>query len=138
MIYFSRSESQAAMLFLLNDVVFDLEEAEFSAYEAAHRYRRLTLDFVESLGAELYADYPRLQATDPERAMKLVTMIVAVAPRINAALFQSPAFGCDPKDVSARFDRVRLDVLNELRREQNAGQGIVALANREVWRRLAA
>ena len=106
--------------------------------EAAHRYRRLTLDFVESLGAELFADYPKLQSTDPERALKLVAMIVAVAPRINAAQFMAPAFGCDPKEVSARFDRVGLDVLTQLRRQQNAGEEIVSLAQREVWSRLAA
>jgi hypothetical protein len=126
------------MLFLLNDVVFDLSQADLTPGEAAHRYRRLSLDFVESLGAELYADYPRLQETDPERALKLATMIVAIAPRINAALFVSPAFGCDPAEVSARFDRVGLDVLDHLRGDQNAGKTISFSADREVWKRLAA
>jgi len=65
-------------------------------------------------------------------------MIVAIAPRINAALFVSPAFGCDPAEVSARFDRVGLDVLDHLRGDQNAGKTISFSADREVWKRLAA
>ncbi|HEY5072476.1 MAG TPA: hypothetical protein VII63_10645 [Caulobacteraceae bacterium] len=126
------------MLFLLNDVVLDLTKAELSPGEAAHRYRRLSLDYVESLGAELFADCPRLQKTDPDRAVRLATMIVAIAPRINAALFVSPALGCDPLEVSARFDRVGLEVLDQLRRDQNDGKSIGFSADRAVWRRLAA
>ena len=126
------------MLFLLNDTVLDLALAELSPGEAAGRYGRLSLDYVESLGAELYADYPKLQVTDPERALRLAAMIVAVAPRINAALFVSPAFGCDPRDVSARFDRVGLSLLDTLRREQLTANPSPFAADREVWRRLAA
>jgi uncharacterized protein (DUF433 family) len=126
------------MLFLLNDVVLDLAKAELSPGEAAHRYRRLNLDYVESLGAELFADYPTLQTSDPERALRLAAMITAVAPRFNAALFVAPSFGCDPKEVDARFDRVELSVLDELRRDQADGRPIAVSADREVWRRLAA
>jgi hypothetical protein len=126
------------MLFLLNDVVLDLAQSELSPGQAAQRYRRLSPAYVESLGAELYAAYPMLQTTDPERALRLATMIVAVAPSINAALFVSPAFGCDPSEVTTRMDRIGLETLDELRRDQAAGKAIALAADKEVWKRLAA
>ncbi len=126
------------MLFLLNDVVLNLAEDALGPRAAAHRYRRLSIEFVSALGAELYADFPLLQTTAPARARRLAVMIVARAPTVNAALFVAPARGCAPEEVSVRFDRVGLTTMDDLFRRQLAGELTNLVADTQVWKRLAA
>ncbi len=126
------------MLFLLNDSVFDLAAAELSLPSAAFRYRRLSVDFVSSLGAELFSENPRLAANEPDRATRLALMITAVAPKINAALFLAPSKNCSPQSVSVRLERVPLAVIDELFASQRAGELTPWQADRRVWNRLAA
>jgi hypothetical protein len=126
------------MYFLLNDVVLDLDLADVTSDEAAERYGRLSLDFVASLGAELFADEPRLQATDPERARRLATMIAAVAPDVNAAIFVAPTWGCDPQAVHASFETVPPSVMADLIVRQDAGALSTLVVDNQIWRRLAA
>jgi hypothetical protein len=126
------------MLFLMNDVVLDLADDELGPRAAAHRYRRITLDFVKGLGAELYAQLPLLQTVSPERARRLAVMIVAKSPRINAALFVAPRTGCAPRDVSVRLDHIGLSTMSALFRRQQAGELTNLVADRQVWKRLAA
>jgi hypothetical protein len=126
------------MYFLLNDVVLDLDLADLTSDEAADRYRRLSLDFVASLGAELYAAEPRLQVTDPDRARRLATMIAAVAPDVNAAIFVAPAPGCAPDAVHASFDTVPPAVMADFVARQEAGALNTLVVDNQIWRRLAA
>ena len=126
------------MLFLMNDVVLDLAEDSLGPRAAAHRYRRLSLEFVTGLGAELYAEIPLLQTTAPERARRLAVMIVAKAPSINAALFVAQARDCAPEEVSVRLDRIPLSTMDDLHKRQQAGQLTHLVADTQVWKRLAA
>jgi hypothetical protein len=126
------------MLFLINESVFDLARTELSLPAAAHRYRRLSLEFVGTLGAELFAENPRLGKQEPERAMRLAVMIAATAPRINAAQFLAPERGCSPQTVGVRFETVAKSVLAGLWEKQQAGAVTAWLADSQVWRRLAA
>jgi hypothetical protein len=126
------------MLFLMNDVVLDLALDALGPRAAAHRYRRLSLDFVTGLGAELYGEIPLLHAVAPERARRLGVMITAKAPRINAALFLAPHAGCDPDEVTCRLDRIALSTMDSLFRRQQAGELTPLVADAEVWKRLAA
>ena len=126
------------MYFLLNDVVLDLDLAELTPDEAAERYRRLSLDFVASLGAELFADAPRLQVTDPDRARRLATMIAGVAPNVNAAIFVAPTQGCAPDTVHARFETVPPALMDDLIARQEAGALSTLVVDNHIWRRLAA
>jgi hypothetical protein len=126
------------MLFLMNDVVLDLEDAEMSPAHAAHRYRRLDLEFVSDLGRELYAEQPLLQWTAPERAMRLAVMIRAKAPHINGALFIAPAEGCPLDEVSVRYTQISPPMMQALAGRQEAGALNNLVADREVWKRLAA
>ena len=49
------------MLFLLNDVVFDLDEATPVTPADARRFEKLGFDYVLELGCELFAENPMLQ-----------------------------------------------------------------------------
>ncbi|HZK99100.1 MAG TPA: hypothetical protein VFC47_04295 [Caulobacteraceae bacterium] len=126
------------MSFLLNDVVLELEGAELSPSAAGLRYRRLSLDFVNGLASELYAQDPRLQVTQPARARRLAIMIAAVAPRINAALFVAPAVGCEPDAVYSRFETISPALMSALMARQRAGALNGLIVDRQIWRRLAA
>ncbi len=126
------------MLFLINESVFDLGVAELSLPAAADRYRRLSLEFVGTLGAELFAENPRLAEQDPERAMRLAVMIAATAPRISAAQFLPPERGCATETVAVRFESVPHAILADLWDKQEAGAAIKWLADSQVWGRLAA
>ena len=56
------------MLFLLNDVVFDLDEACPVTPGDARRFEKLGFDYVLALGCELFAEDPMLHHNDPDRA----------------------------------------------------------------------
>ncbi|MGH6986348.1 MAG: hypothetical protein ACRED9_05850 [Caulobacteraceae bacterium] len=126
------------MLFLLNETVLDLSSCGLSLSAAAHRYRRLDLEFVGRLGAELYAEDPRLETREPERAARLAVMIAAVEPRINAAQFLAPCPGCSLSEVASRFEAVPQALLNEILGGRKSGELEAWAADRKVWRRLAA
>jgi len=126
------------MLFLLNDQVFKLEAAQLTPPMAARRFRGVSLAFVRRLGAELFAEQPLLQYTAPERARRLATLIASKAPNINAALFVAPGFDCDPGQVSCRFAEIGFEMMVELYQRQRAGELTNLVADRHVWRRLAA
>ena len=84
------------MLFLLNDVVFDLDEACPVTPGDARRFEKLGFDYVLALGCELFAEDPLLHHNDPERARRLAWLIHDRSPDVNAALFAAPECDCDP------------------------------------------
>ena len=53
------------MLFLLNDVVFDLDEACPVTPADARRFEKLGFDYVLELGCELFSENPDLHRADP-------------------------------------------------------------------------
>jgi hypothetical protein len=126
------------MLFLMNDVVLDLETVEMTLAEAAERYQRLSLDFVSDLGRELFSQHPLLQETAPDRAARLALMVKAKDPQINAALFVAPDFGCPVDQVSVRYTHVGVPMMRLLHSRQLSGKLTNLVADREVWKRLAA
>jgi len=126
------------MLFLMNDVVLNLDEVSPSPRATAWRYRRLSLDFITDLGAELFSEHPLMQVHAPERAARLAAMIMAKEPQINAALFVAPSFNCKPEQVSVQLTTVSLEMMGQLYKRQQAGKLTNLEADRHVWRRLAA
>jgi hypothetical protein len=131
-------QNREPVLFLMNDVVLNLAEVTLSPRAAAWRYRRLTLEFITDLGAELYAEHPLLQTEDPERAARLAAMIMSKDPAINAALFVVPSFDCKPEQVSARLTTISPAIMAQLYDRQQTGKLTNVVADRQVWRRLAA
>lgn len=126
------------MYFLLNDVVLNVQPTQLTPPMTAHRFAVLNFDAVRELGQELFSELPMLQRTHPSQAERLATLILAKASRINAALFVAPSQGCDPRQVAVRFAELDFTVLASLHERQGAGQLTPYVADRQVWRRLAA
>ncbi len=125
-----------AMLFLLNDVVFDLDEACPVTPADTRRFEKLSFDYVLELGCELFAENPLLHRNDPQRARRLAWLIAERSPDVNAALFAAPAVACDPDLVEPRFCALPDAVMRQL---QAKGRRLDAVAaDRAVWNRMAA
>ena len=138
MVAFVAVTGAALLLFLMNDVVLSIDSRSMSLPIEMQRFRSLTLPFVIELGQELYAEAPRLQHTDLERARRLALLMAAKNPEINAALFVAPAEGCPPDEVMVRYCQISMDVMAVLRSRQDEGQLTTVATDTQVWRRLAA
>ena len=126
------------MLFLMNEVVLNLDALHLAPPVAARRFAKLNLQFVSQLGAELFSEEPLLQRVAPDRAMRLAALIVTKAPEINAALFIAPAKGCPVDQVQSRYASIGFEVMGLLYDRQRHGALTTLEADRQVWRRLAA
>jgi hypothetical protein len=126
------------MLFLMNDVVLNLDTGVVSPTAEVRRFHAVSLKYVIRLGQEAYAASPRLQHTDPEKARRLALLIKAKDPQVNAALFVAPVEFCKPDEVLYRFASLGIEVIAKLQVRQNAGALDAVAADREVWKRLAA
>lgn len=126
------------MLFLLNDVVFDLDEACPVTPGDARRFERLGFDYVLELGCELFAEDPLLHRNDPHRARRLAWLIHDRGPEVNAALFAAPTANCQPDLVEPRFCALPDGVIRQLHTQADAGRLDLIEADRAVWNRLAA
>ncbi len=113
------------MLFLLNDVVFDLDEACPVTPADTRRFEKLSFDYVLELGCELFAEDPMLHRNDPQRARRLAWLIAERSPDVNAALFAAPAVACDPDLVEPRFCALPDIVMHQL---QAKGRRLNAVA----------
>ena len=130
--------SKALMLFLLNDVVFDLDEACPVTPGDARRFEKLGFDYVLELGCDLFAEDPMMHRTDPGRARRLAWLIAERQPAINAAMFAAPAAGCDPDLVEPRFCALPAMIMRQLNQRNRKGQLDAVAADRAVWNRMAA
>ena len=126
------------MYFLLNDVVLTLELQLLTPPMMARRFSALTLDCVEKLGREIFAEEPRLQHRRLERAKRLAALIVSKAPKVNAALFVAPSRGCRYDQVAVRLASLDVTLLGQLHAEQQTGRLTPTLADRLVWAEAAA
>lgn len=126
------------MLFLLNEVVLNLDGVPLAPRIMGVRFKALTFNAVIQLGQELYAEHPLLHEARPDRARRLAALLLAKAPQVNAAIFVAPRFGCAPDEVAASYANVQFDIMAELWRRQKAGVLDAVTVDRYVWRRLAA
>ena len=126
------------MLFLLNDVVVDLDEACPVTPGDARRFEKLGFDYVLTLGCELVAEDPLLHHNDPERARRLAWLIHDRSPDVNAALFAAPTADCDPDLVEPQFCALPDPVMRQLKTRAAKGKLDAVAADKAVWMRLAA
>lgn len=126
------------MLFLMNDVVFDLAEMKLTPRLTADRFQALSFPSIMRMGQELYAETPLLHLERPNRARRLAALISAKAPSITAALFIAPAAGVDPEEVTIRFAEPTRSLLEDMLERQQSGDLDMLACDRQVWRRLAA
>lgn len=126
------------MLFLLNNVMFDLDETCPVTPGDARRFDHLDLDYVMELGCELFAEDPLMHVNDPQRARRLAWLIRDRSPDVNAALFAAPQAGCDPDLVEPQFCALPSPVMRQLKARDAKGKLDAIAADRVVWNRLAA
>ncbi len=126
------------LLFLLNDAVLHLTPSALMPPMPARRASSLRLDDILRLGCEMFAEEPRLHHRSHERAMRLSRLIVSKAPEVNAALFAAPFRGCAADGVRVRLCSADLAVLSRLCDRQVGGTLTAAIADQEIWGRLAA
>jgi hypothetical protein len=126
------------MLFLMNEVVLNLDAIDLTPPVAARRFARLTMPFVNQLAAEMFSEEPLLHRVAPDRARRLAALIIAKQPDINAALFIAPGRGCRIEQVQSRFCAIGFEVMGLLYERQRQGALTTLEADRQVWRRLAA
>ncbi|HUO23574.1 MAG TPA: hypothetical protein VMU59_13750 [Caulobacteraceae bacterium] len=126
------------MHFLLNDVVFKVTAEDLANSRIGYRFAAIDFDFVQMLGQELFAEHPLVHRTHPERAIKLAALILFKAPSINAALFVAPSENCRPRDVAVRYASLDLPVIAALSALQTREALTPTIADRQVWRRMAA
>jgi hypothetical protein len=126
------------MLFLMNDAVFDLDEASPVTSADARRFEKLGIDYVMELGCELFAEDPLMHRNDPARARRLAWLIHDRSPEINAALFAAPEADCDPSLVEPLFCALPQPLLRQLKTRDGKGKLDAVTADRAVWGRMAA
>lgn len=126
------------MLFLLNDVVFDLDEACAVSSVDVRRFEKLDFDYLLEMGCELFAEDPLLHRTDPARARRLAWLIAQRSPEVNAALFAAPEPNCDPDLVEPRFCALPEPMMRKLGQRNRHGRLSPLDADRAVWNRMAA
>lgn len=126
------------MLFLLNDVVFDLDETCPVTPGDARRFESLSLDYVVELGCELFSEDPMLHRTDPVRARRLAWLIAGCSPEVNAALFAAPYAGCAGDLVEPRFCALPDATMKQLANRGKRGRLDAVAADQAVWNRMAA
>lgn len=133
-----RGFGDSPMLFLMNDRVLQLAEADVTSFDTG-RFNAISPAFAVKLGQELFSEEPMLHREAPERARRLALLLRSKAPEVNAALFVAPAVGCRPDQVITRFASLSVEVMASLFSRDRVEGGLTPVqADREVWRRLAA
>ncbi|MCX8498711.1 MAG: hypothetical protein ORN25_05040 [Caulobacteraceae bacterium] len=125
------------MHFLLNDVMFNLSDGNFSLPPADTNASRLRINDVTHLGAELFSANPELAHQDPARSLRLIGLILSKVSNVNAALFSVPKKGCPPQQVAYRFAELSFPIMADLVNQQVHGTLTAAYVNSQVWARLS-
>lgn len=125
------------MLFLFNDVVFDIDDPQTSALNA-----RADLDSADLLAMtqgkairllrEAIFDDQHIARTAPDKAFFLACL-VGWKTEANALLAVKPEAIDDPKKVQLRFASVSLVTMVQLRELQAMGRLSSHAANMTVW-----
>ncbi len=126
------------MLFLLNDMVFDLEDTCPAPTCDSRRFAPLDLDSIIELACELFAEDPLLHRHHPERARRLAWLIHQKTEGVNAALFAAPEAGCLPELVEPRFCALPDPAIQQLYARDRRGHLNAVNVDKAVWGRLAA
>jgi hypothetical protein len=125
------------MLFFLNDVVLNLDPRAKPPLDT-RSLDALSSTALTRLAQEMYAEDPLLHQRQPERAKRLALLIAMKTPDVNAALFAAPAMGCSPQAVAVRYASLSIEAMADLMLEQQARALTPVVADRQVWKRLAA
>ena len=123
------------MLFLLNDVVLELEPSKLVRPAVAGHLAKLSIGQVSTLVREVFAHNPRMPASHPQLSRRAAVMLVMKNPTLNAALFLTPGRPCAPDDVTVRFATLGTEVMFQLKALQDQGRLTPGAVNALVWSR---
>lgn len=124
-----------AVLFLLNDMVLDLEPAKLVSPRVAGHLAKLSSAQVSTLVREVFAHNPRMPASHLQLSRRAAVMLVMKNPELNAALFLTPGRVCEPDDVTVRFATLAVEVMVQLKTIQDQGRLTPGAVNALVWSR---
>lgn len=129
------------MLFLFNDVVFDLGDPRETALEAGlpHGFSEpkllsMRIGRVIKLVREAMFDEHYLPRTNKDVASFLSAMVAWKTDEANALLAVTPKDARTAADVQVRLASVSLVAMNQLHELQGAGRLSSHVANLSVWR----
>ncbi len=123
------------MLFLLNDLVLDLEPAKLVSPDVAGHLDKLSMGQITNLVCEVFAQNPRLPAASMTLSRRAAVMMLVKDQRLNAALFLTPGRVCAPGDVDVRFASLATEVMFQLKHIQDQGRLTPGAVNALVWSR---
>lgn len=126
------------MLFLFNDVVFDIGDARETALQADVPLEPAVLKSFNvaktvKLVRETIFEAPELARERPDRAFFLAAMIGWKTGEANAMLAIRPTAARGPHDVQIRLADVSLVTLAQLHELQTGGRLTARSANDAVW-----
>jgi len=123
------------VLFLLNDMVLDLEPAKLVRPTVAGHLAKLSIGQVSTLVREVFAQHPRMPASHLQLSKRAAVMLVMKNTDLNAALFLTPGRVCAPDDVTVRFATLAPEVMFQLKHIQDQGRLSPGAVNALVWSR---
>jgi len=126
------------MLFLFNDVVFDLGDLKGILRSdniplSPEQIETLTAAQLNTLVREAVFVDPNLTHTRPDHVRCLVALISFVAPGANALLAVRPDDAEGFQDVGLRYANVDITTLASLWRDQDQGILTAHQINNQVW-----
>ena len=133
------------MLFLFNDALYDLGDANQTARERgealginALTLRNMRIGQVIRMVREWVHERPDLAKTDPESAIFLSSLIALKTDEANALLAVSPQGGKTSADVQVRLASVSLVTMKQLLDLQAENRLSGQMANMAVWSQVPA
>lgn len=126
------------MLFLFNDVVFDVGAPDATALNCGvpldhAAIRSLTVAKVIKLVREAVFDTPDIARSNPDKALFLAAMLAWKTSEANALLAVRPTAITDPMDVSIRLADVSIVAIQQLHELQSANRLTAKAVNDSVW-----
>lgn len=125
------------MLFLMNDLVLNLEPEDIAPKETVKRFFNLSLTYVAELAGELFAEHPTLHVDFPERAKRLAGLVIAKDSEINAMRIHPLRDGCKPSEVGVHYAKVAFEIMAILYQRQQSVGASSEEVDRQVWQRLS-
>jgi hypothetical protein len=122
-------------LFLLNEIVLDLEPAKLVRPVVAGHLAKISMGQVTDLVREVFAQNPKLPGGNIMLARRAAVMMVMKDPALNAALFLTPGRVCAPGDVTVRYASLAAEVMFQLKHIQDQGRLTPGGVNALVWSR---
>ncbi|WP_323762582.1 hypothetical protein [Maricaulis sp.] len=126
------------MLFLFNDVVFDLGDLKSTLQSeqlplSPAQIESLTAAQLNTLVREAVFANPDIANSRPDQVQYLMALISVVAPGANALLALCAADADSPAAVGLRYANVSITTLASLWRDQQEGHLTANQINDQVW-----